>query len=90
MVDKTPIDPVTDALSLLPLCDVTLYVARYAYTSRVFLEQFEEKSKTKTIKKLAIVYNGIRGKGVNKYGYGYGYGYAEDTDKKGLRNFFKG
>ncbi len=35
-----------------------------------------------SLKNPAIIYNGIRGKGVNKYGYGYGYGYGYTEDSE--------
>ena len=60
----------------------------------MFLQKLEEQHKMNSLKNPAIIYNGIRGKGVNKYGYGYGYGYGYTEDEKGhkksWRNIFKG
>lgn len=89
LIDTAPIVPVTDAFILSPLCDVTLYVVRHAYTPKIILKKLEEKLKTKSLKNPAIVYNGIKGKGFGKYGYGYGYGYTDDeTNVKWWKRIF--
>jgi capsular exopolysaccharide synthesis family protein len=82
LIDTAPVNPVTDAYILSPICDVTLYVVRHAYTPKIFLNKLEEKLRTKSLKNPAIVYNGIENKGFGKYGYGYGYGYTEDLANK--------
>jgi capsular exopolysaccharide synthesis family protein len=86
LIDTAPVNPVTDAFILSPLCDVTLYVVRDAYTPKVFLKRLEEKLKTQNLKNPAIVFNGIKGKGFSRYGYGYnygsGYGYTEDAENE--------
>jgi capsular exopolysaccharide synthesis family protein len=84
LIDTAPVIPVTDAFILSPLCDVTLYVVRDAYTPKIFLRKLEEKLKTKSLKNPAIVFNGIKGKGFGKYGYGYdyGYGYTEEAENE--------
>jgi capsular exopolysaccharide synthesis family protein len=84
IMDTAPVNPVTDAFILSPLCDVTLYVVRDAYTPKIFLRKLEEKLKTKSLKNPAIVFNGIKGKGFGKYGYGYdyGYGYTEEAENE--------
>ena len=92
IIDTAPVNPVTDAYILSPLADVTLFIVRHDYTPKVFLQKLEEQHKMNSLKNPSIIYNGIRGKGVNKYGYGYGYGYTEEKTghKKGWRKFFKG
>lgn len=92
IMDSAPINPVTDAFILSPLCDVTLFIVRHDFTPKVFLQKLEQQHKINNLNNPAIVYNGIRGKGVNKYGYGYGYGYGyteEENTKKWWRNIFK-
>jgi capsular exopolysaccharide synthesis family protein len=79
LVDTAPVNPVTDAFILSPLCDVSLYVVRYDYTPKVMLQKLDDKLKTKGLNNPAIVFNGIKEKGFGKYGYGYGYGYTEDA-----------
>jgi capsular exopolysaccharide synthesis family protein len=85
LMDTAPVNPVTDAFILSPLCDVSLYVVRDSYTPKMFLKKLGERLSSKSLKNPAIVFNGIKGKGFGKYayeygyGYGYGYGYIEDV-----------
>jgi capsular exopolysaccharide synthesis family protein len=82
LIDTAPVNPVTDAFILSPLCDMSLYVVRYDYTPKMMVQRLDEKLKTKGLKNPAIIFNGIREKGVGKYGYGYGYGYGYTEDQK--------
>jgi Mrp family chromosome partitioning ATPase len=82
LIDTAPVNPVTDAFILSPMCDVSLYVVRDSYTPKIFLKKLAEKLKTRGLKNPAIVFNGIKGKGFGKYGYGYGYGYGYTEDVK--------
>lgn len=84
IIDTAPVNPVTDGYIISPLTDVTLFVIRHDYTPKIFLQKLEQQHKISRLKNPAIIYNGIRGKGVNKYGYGYGYGYGyTEEEKKG-------
>jgi tyrosine-protein kinase Etk/Wzc len=91
IIDSAPVNPVTDAYIISPLADVTLFVIRHDYTPKMFLQKLGQQHKMSTLKNPAIVYNGIRGKGVNKYGYGYGYGYGytKEDERKKWWNIFK-
>jgi capsular exopolysaccharide synthesis family protein len=82
IIDTAPTNPVTDAYIISPLADVTLFIIRYNYTPKMFLQKLDQQHKISTLKNPAIIYNGIRGKGVNKYGYGYGYGYGYTEDSE--------
>lgn len=79
-IDTAPINPVTDAFILSPFADVTLFVVRHDYTPKMFIQKLEQQSANGSLKNTAIVYNGIKGRGIEKYkSYGYGYGYTEDA-----------
>jgi capsular exopolysaccharide synthesis family protein len=84
LIDTAPVNPVTDAFILSPLCNVSLFVVRYDYTPKVMLQKLDDKLKRKGLKNPAIIFNGVKEKGFGKYGngYGYGYGYTEDTKEK--------
>jgi len=88
LIDTAPVNPVTDAFIISPMCDVSLYVVRDSYTPKLFLKKLAEKLRTQSLKNPAIVFNGIKGKGFGRYGYGYGngygygYGYTEDVKEK--------
>ena len=91
-MDTAPINPVTDAFIISPLADVTLFIIRHDYTPKIFLNKLQQQRKKDTLKNPAVVYNGIRGKGINKYGYGYGYGYGyteDDVKGRWWKNIFK-
>lgn len=90
LIDTAPVSPVTDAYILSPLCDTTLYVIRHGYTPKTYVQMLDENNKVRSLKNLAIIFNGVRNRGIGKYDYGYGYGYgngygygyAEDKKKK--------
>lgn len=82
LIDTAPVNPVTDAFILSPLCDVSLYVVRYDYTPKIMLQKLDDKLKNNGLNNPAIVFNGIKERGFSSYGYGYGYGYTEDAVKK--------
>ncbi len=93
IIDTAPVNPVTDAFIISPLADVTLFIVRHDYTPKIFIQKLGQQHKLSSLKNPSIVYNGIRGKGVNKYGYGYGYGYGYTEDDsingKWWKNIFK-
>ncbi|MEO6133688.1 MAG: polysaccharide biosynthesis tyrosine autokinase [Ginsengibacter sp.] len=94
IIDTAPVSPVTDAYLVSPICDVTLFVIRHDYTPKMFVQKLEQQNKKSSLTNPAIVYNGIRGKGIGKYrygnGYGYGYGYTENEDNTNWwKNIFK-
>lgn len=73
IIDTAPTSPVTDAFIVSPMADVSVYVVRHDYTPKMFLSKLEQFKENSRLKNMAVVYNGIRGKGIGKYGYGYGY-----------------
>lgn len=89
VVDTAPVGPVTDAYSLAPHCDATLFVVRHKYTPKIFVERFDEETKINKLGNVAIVFNGVKPRGFGKkaygYGYGYGYIYQNENGRKGMR-----
>src|SRR6185312_2558444 len=43
LIDTAPVNPVTDAFIISPMCDVSLYVVRDSYTPRLFLKKLAER-----------------------------------------------
>jgi len=88
LIDTAPVGPVTDAYILSPLCDATLYVVRHKVTPKGYIKMLDNNIKIRGLKNLAIVFNGVRNRGMGgiNYGYGYGYGkeytYGYDEEKK--------
>jgi tyrosine-protein kinase Etk/Wzc len=91
IIDTAPVNPVTDAYILSPLCDATLYVIRHGYTPKASVEMIDRNNKVRSLKNLAIVFNGVKARGIGNYGFGYGYGYgtgygyAEGEEGKGKK-----
>jgi tyrosine-protein kinase Etk/Wzc len=76
VIDTAPVSPVTDAYLLSQFCDSTLYVVRHAYTPRIYLQLLDENNRVKGLKNLALIFNGVKSRGIGKGGYGNGYGYG--------------
>lgn len=76
VIDTAPVSPVTDAYLLSQFCDATLYVVRHAYTPRIYLQLLDENNRVKGLKNLALIFNGVKARGIGKGGYGNGYGYG--------------
>jgi len=92
IVDTSPAVLVTDAYILSGLCDATIYVVRHDYTPKEIVEGLDENSQVTPLKNPAIVFNGLKKRGVlkNKYGYGNRYVYGGkygglDKQKKGRK-----
>lgn len=87
IIDSAPIGPVTDSQLLAGYADTTVYVIRHGLTPKVFLRMIDDIYAQKKFNKMAIVFNGLKRRGVSflsygygyaSYGYGYGYGYGSD------------
>ncbi|MBL7699177.1 MAG: polysaccharide biosynthesis tyrosine autokinase [Chitinophagaceae bacterium] len=91
VIDTAPVSPVTDAYLLSQFCDATLYVVRHAYTPRIYLQLLDENNRVRGLKNLALIFNGVKARGIGKggygngYGYGYGVGYDDVDTKSGAR-----
>ncbi len=76
VIDTAPVSPVTDAYLLSQFCDATLYVVRHGYTPRIYLQLLDENNRVRSLKNLALIFNGVKSRGIGKGGYGNGYGYG--------------
>src|ERR1017187_1923334 len=92
IIDTSPVVLVTDGYLLTGLCDATMYVIRHQYTPKILIKRIDEANIINPIKNPAIIFNGVKKKGIfkNSYGYGYasgkkyGYGYGSQGEKKTL------
>jgi tyrosine-protein kinase Etk/Wzc len=87
IIDTAPVNPVTDAYILSPMCDATLYIVRHGVTPKSAIKHLDDNVAMRTLKNMAIIFNGVKSRGIGQYGYGYGYGYGgnygyEETPKK--------
>jgi tyrosine-protein kinase Etk/Wzc len=78
IIDTAPTAPVTDAYILSPMCDTTIYVVRHKVTPKGYIKMLDENAKVRGLKNLAIVFNGVKNRGVGGINYGYGYGYGKE------------
>lgn len=93
IIDSAPVSPVTDAYLISPLCDATIYLVRHGVTPKMFVKKLDENIAMTAMKNVAIIFNGVKNRGIgsNAYGYGYGYtssksyGYGEKEQRKGRR-----
>ncbi len=95
VIDTAPVSPVTDAYLLSQFCDATLYVVRHGYTPRIYLQLLDENNRVRGLKNLALIFNGVKARGIGKggygngYGYGYGVGYDDDmTSSRKSKSIF--
>ncbi|MEI6946700.1 polysaccharide biosynthesis tyrosine autokinase [Paraflavisolibacter sp. H34] len=82
IVDTAPVGPVTDAFILMPLCNVTLYVVRQGYTPKATLQRLDEIYQLHQHKNMAVVFNGVKPKGLTAYKNTYEYGYGQEAGRK--------
>lgn len=83
LLDTSPAVLVTDAYILSAMCDATLYVIRHNYTPKMLIKRLDENNQINTINNPAIVFNGVKTRGVFKNNYGYGYDYVYGNKDRG-------
>lgn len=76
IIDTPPIEPVSDAYILAEYSDSTLFVIRHRHTPKAIVRLLDQNNKIKSLKNIAIVFNGVKARGFIKHSYGYGYGFG--------------
>lgn len=88
VIDTSPMVLVTDGYMLTHLCDATLYVVRHQYTPKTLVKRIDANNQINPIHNPAIIFNGVKQRGILAANYGYGYGYdyvyGKNQPKKGL------
>ena len=79
IIDTSPIVLITDAYILSEMCNATLYVIRHKYTPKALIKRIDENNEINPIHNPAIVFNGVKERGMIKSKYGYGYNYVYGT-----------
>ena len=85
IIDTSPSALVTDAFILSEFCDATLFVIRHNYTPKRLVSRIDESNQINTIHNPAIVFNGLKTRGVFKNNYGYGYDYVYGNKERGRK-----
>ncbi len=85
VIDTSPAVLVTDAFVLSSMCDATLYVIRHNYTPKMLIKRIDENNQINPINNPAIVFNGVKTRGIFKNNYGYGYDYVYGNKDRGTK-----
>ncbi|SMG27366.1 GumC family protein [Arenibacter troitsensis] len=78
ILDTAPTMLVSDTLLISKFADATLFVTRAGLTDKRLLEFSKNLHKTKKLKNMAYVVNGVGNGKAKGYNYGYGYGYGSE------------
>ena len=78
VIDTAPLKVLTDGLVIAPLCNLVLNVIRHNHTPKSHIEIFDKDMASYNIDNVAIVFNGIKNRGLGKFSYGFGHGYGYD------------
>ncbi len=77
IIDTPPVGLVSDAEIIARFCDVHMFIIRYNYTPKEVVENILDKAKESGIfTQFGVIFNGVKPKGLGKYGYYYGNNYA--------------
>src|SRR5699024_12219601 len=83
VVDTAPTLMVTDTQLITEHADITLYVVKADYTERKLLNHVKESVRSKKLKNLGVVFNGVKSRSGYGYGYGYNYNYRSEERRVG-------
>ncbi|HRH65661.1 MAG TPA: polysaccharide biosynthesis tyrosine autokinase, partial [Bacteroidia bacterium] len=92
IIDTPPVGIVSDAMMLMNLADINIFILRENYSKKEYMKTINEYYTQGKIKNLCVLLNDA---GTNhRYGYGYGYSYGyhgygyydEEQRKKGFFN----
>lgn len=83
IIDTSPSVLVTDAYLLSGLCDATLYIIRHNYTPKMLVRRIDENNRINPLHNPAIIFNGVKIRGIFKNNYGYGYDYVYGNKERG-------
>lgn len=91
LIDTPPVGIVSDAMVLLGLADINVYVVRENYTRHEYLQKADEIYRSGKAQHLCILINDAAGDVRSGYGYtGYGY-YEDESPAKGVfKRLFSG
>ncbi len=81
LLDSSPIGITNETLHLTRLADFTLFILRYSYSKKHFIDDINNLKVDKNLSGIYAVFNDVDQKHLKHNGYGYGY-YAEDNKTK--------
>ncbi|MEO6316837.1 MAG: polysaccharide biosynthesis tyrosine autokinase [Chitinophagaceae bacterium] len=81
LVDTAPVGAISDAYTLSPLCDATLYIIRHEHTPKTAVERLDRNNQVNGLKNTALIFNGVRTRGFGKDSFGNNYKYTHKREK---------
>jgi tyrosine-protein kinase Etk/Wzc len=81
-MDTVPYKALTDAFSIGAKANIVLVVIRHNHTPVKIIERIHEDMEAQKIEQVALIFNGVKKRGMGQYSYGYGYGYGYDQKSK--------
>lgn len=92
IIDTSPLGMVSDAKTLAPYVDISLFVVRFGYTPLAKFKELEADIDPNVFKKAGIVFNAVNlesSYGYSRYGNGnYGYSYGTAKQKRSTWSLF--
>jgi len=79
-LDTPPIGLVTDAMMLMKISDLNIFVIRANYSKKDFIKNINRFVEEHKLNNPGMVLNGVELSKNSGYGYGYGYGYGHASD----------
>lgn len=85
IIDTPPVKALNDAFVIAKESDLTLYVTRHNYTPKSYVGMLDDSMALAGISNVALIFNGVKNRGIgkNSYGVGYGYGHENKTAYEG-------
>ena len=80
LLDTPPIGLVTDAMMLMKISDLNIFVMRANYSKKDFIKNINRFVEEHKLNNPGMVLNGVQLTKNSGYGYGYGYGYGHAND----------
>jgi tyrosine-protein kinase Etk/Wzc len=78
VIDTAPLKVLTDGLVIAPFCNLVINVIRHNHTPKSHVEMLNNDMAAYNIENVAIIFNGVKNRGLGKYSYGFGHGYGYD------------
>ena len=80
ILDSPPIGLVTDAMMLMKMSDVNLFVFKAKFSKKDYIENINRMVSEHNLENAGFILNGLDSNSQSGYGYGYGHGYGQEHD----------
>ncbi len=79
IIDSAPVKAIADAYQIAQHVQLTLFVVRHNHTPKSVIQMLDNEMELRKLNHVAILFNGIKGRGYGKFSYGHGQGYGYDN-----------